>query len=121
MTCGGDYNFSEREKNEKVSSKFLYAITSFSIFNQDESYWLEYIGDDTYVGRSDNILNKHIKITPFELDNYFSTEPRTDFEKILTRYFYTMRTWGMANGESNENFCDRHAHMATKNLLQHLP
>lgn len=61
-----------REENEIVSGKYLYAITDFSLFKKGEAYWLEYIGNDTYIGRSDNILNEKVVITPYQLENYFS-------------------------------------------------
>lgn len=71
------YTQNEKEKNEKVSGKFLYAVTDFSIFKKDEAYWLEYIGNDTYVGRSDNILNQKVEIAPRHLVWYFSEKPRS--------------------------------------------
>ena len=62
---------SEKDKRDFVSGKFLVCMKSFSIFEKGKSYWLEYIGNDTYCGRSDNILNKRIRITPDELmDNF---------------------------------------------------
>lgn len=114
-----EYLFSEQEKKEKTSGKFLYAITNFSIFNQDESYWLEYVGNDTYIGRSDNILNKKIVITPRQMDCYFSEKPRTAFEKHLAKWFYGIRTWGL-NSETNDNFCDNYAHKAANELLAYV-
>lgn len=35
-------------------------------------YWLEYVGNDNYIGRSDNILNERIHIAPDELFNNFT-------------------------------------------------
>ena len=122
MPCGEDYFLSEREKNEKVSGKFLYAVTDFSIFKKDEAYWLEYIGNDTYVGRSDNILNQKVEITPRHLVWYFSEKPRSAFEKELAGWFYGMRTWGLDVGDVGcEAFCDSQAHKATKRLLMYAP
>ena len=118
--CGMDSFLSEQEKTDKVSGKFLYCVTDFSIFKQDESYWLEYIGDDTYCGRSDNILDRKVKITPRQLELYFSETPRSSFERELAQWFYGMRTWGLVHGESNSNFCDSQAHIAVENLLNHL-
>lgn len=114
------YNLSESEKNKIVSGKFLYALTNFSLFKKWETYWLEYVGDDTYIGRSDNILNEKVVITPYQLDNYFSETAPSDFEKHLTEWFYGMRTWGLtAYGETCENFCDSQAHKAAKRLLMY--
>lgn len=118
--CGEDYFLTEQEKNNKVSGKFLYAITDFSIFKKEESYWLEYIGNDTYLGRSDNILNQEIKITPFQLSQYFSEKPLSAFENYLALWFYNVRTWGLLNGESNEDFCNRNAHKAVKILMEYI-
>ena len=122
MPCGEDYFLSEREKNEKVSGKFLYAVTDFSIFKKDEAYWLEYIGNDTYVGRSDNILNQKVEIAPRHLVRYFSEKPRPAFEKELADWFYGMRTWGLDVGDVGcEAFCDSQAHEAAKRLLMYAP
>ena len=122
MPCGEDYFLSEKEKNEKVSGKFLYAVTDFSIFKKDEAYWLEYIGNDTYVGRSDNILNQKVEIAPRHLVWYFSEKPRSAFEKELADWFYGMRTWGLDVGDVGcEAFCDSQAHKAAKHLLMYAP
>jgi len=62
---------SEKDKSRYVSGKFLVCIKGFPPFEKGRSYWLEYVGHDTYCGRSDNILNKKIRITPDELmDNF---------------------------------------------------
>lgn len=82
--CGEDVCLSENDKKNKVTSKFLYALTDFSIFHKGNSYWMEYIGNDTYCGRSDNILNERIKISPFELYYYFSEDAPSAFEKCLS-------------------------------------
>lgn len=113
------YDLSESKKNEIVSGKFLYALTNFSLFKKWEAYWLEYVGEDTYIGRSDNILNEKVVITPYQLDNYFSETVPSGFEKRLTEWFYGMRTWGLTHwedGETCENFCDSQAHKAVEDL-----
>ena len=53
-----------------MGNGFLVCVESFSIFEKGKSYWLEYIGNDNYCGRSDNILNKKVHITPDELLNF---------------------------------------------------
>ena len=53
----------EKEKYEYVSGKFLMYIGDDHMFNKNEIYWFDYIGDDKYCGRSDNILNRVFKIT----------------------------------------------------------
>ena len=64
----------EKEKNDFVSSQFLQCKLSFDGFKEDEHYWFEYVGDDTYVGRSDNILNQKFHITPRQLYTLFSQQ-----------------------------------------------
>lgn len=107
----------EKEKTDFVSGKFLTCITNFGIFKKGEQYWLEYIGNDTYIGRSDNILNEQLYISEFELQVYFDTEELTELDKFLSEWFYGMRTWGLLCGQTNEQFCDRHAHEAKKELV----
>ena len=66
----------EKEKSDYVSGQFLYCKGSFNEFKEGESYWLEYIGNDTYIGRSDNILNQKFHITSRQL--YTWLDPRHD-------------------------------------------
>lgn len=67
----------EKEKNDYVSGQFLYCKGSFNEFKEGTSYWLEYIGNDNYIGRSDNILNQKFHITPKQL--YTWLDPRHDY------------------------------------------
>ena len=64
----------EEEKNRFVSGQFLQCKLSFDGFKEGEHYWLEYVGDNTYVGRSDNILNQKFHITPRQLFTLFSQQ-----------------------------------------------
>lgn len=64
--------WAEEEKTRFVSGQFLQCKLSFGGFKEGEHYWLEYIGDDMYVGRSDNILNQKFHITPRQLFTLFS-------------------------------------------------
>lgn len=64
----------EKEKTDYTSGKFLTCIVDFDIFKAGEKYWLEYVGDNTYCGRSDNILGEMIQISPFQLENYLLGE-----------------------------------------------
>lgn len=66
--------WAEEEKNRFVSGQFLQCKLSFDEFKEGEHYWLEYIGDDMYVGRSDNILNQKFHITPRQLYTLFSQQ-----------------------------------------------
>lgn len=76
----------EAEKDVFVSGHFLRCLKSFNVFKQGEHYWLEYIGDDKYIGRSDNILNDQFYISPRQLFTSFSEElqehPKTLWERI---------------------------------------
>jgi len=69
-----NFEEAEKEKSDFVSGKFIQCRKSFNEFKEDNSYWLEYIGDDTYIGRSDNILNQKFHITPRQLYRLFSQE-----------------------------------------------
>ena len=69
-----NFEEAEKEKSDFVSGKFIQCRKSFNGFKEDNSYWLEYIGDDTYTGRSDNILNQKFHITPRQLYRLFSQE-----------------------------------------------
>lgn len=111
-------SMTEQEKTDFASGKFLYAITDFSIFKRGEAYWLEYIGNDTYCCRSDNLLNVKIGINPWELKRYFSEEPLNSFDNILSDFAYHVRTWGLTDGESNMDFCNVEAHRLAKEMIK---
>lgn len=66
--------WAEEEKTRFVSGQFLQCKLSFDEFKEGEHYWLEYVGDDMYVGRSDNILNQKFHITPRQLFTLFSQQ-----------------------------------------------
>jgi hypothetical protein len=66
--------WAEEEKTRFVSGQFLQCKLSFDGFKEGEHYWFEYIGDDMYVGRSDNILNHRFHITPRQLYTLFSQQ-----------------------------------------------
>jgi hypothetical protein len=66
--------WAEEEKTHFVSGQFLQCKLSFDGFKESEHYWLEYVGDDMYVGRSDNILNQKFHITPRQLYTLFSQQ-----------------------------------------------
>lgn len=114
---------SDKEYNEKsieniVSGKFLTCMIDFYIFKAGEKYWLEYIGDNNYIGRSDNILNEKIHLEPRQLDYFI--EIKDDDEDVANvinwfyEWFYGVRTWGLTNNESNEEFCTAEAIKAYK-------
>lgn len=99
----------EQEKYNFVSGKFLTCMLDFDILKTGEKYWLEYIGYDTYIGRSDNILNKRVYIEPHQLELFI--EEKTGHEvnniKWLNDWFYGVRTWGLLQGETNEELTMR--------------
>ena len=68
------YDIAEKEKYDFVSGQYIECRASFNEFKEDNSYWLEYIGNDTYIGRSDNILNQKFHITPRQLYRLFTQQ-----------------------------------------------
>ncbi|MBO6273829.1 hypothetical protein J6O48_13815 [bacterium] len=68
------YEIAEKEKYDFVSGQFIECRKSFNEFKEDNSYWFEYIGNDTYIGRSDNIINKKFHITPRQLYRLFTQQ-----------------------------------------------
>ena len=68
------YQIAEKEKGDFVGDGFIECRKSFNEFTEDNSYWLEYVGNDTYIGRSDNILNKKFHITPRQLYRLFTQQ-----------------------------------------------
>ena len=69
-----NYEIAEKEKYDFVSGQFIECRKSFNEFKEDNSYWFEYAGNDTYIGRSDNILNKKFHITPRQLYCLFTQQ-----------------------------------------------
>ena len=69
-----NFEVAESEKYSFVTGQFLECRASFNEFEEDNSYWLEYVGDDNYIGRSDNILNQKFHITPRQLFTLFTQE-----------------------------------------------
>jgi len=112
----------DSEKNLYVSNKFLTCMVDFGDFKKGENYWLEYVGDDTYVVRSEDLLiNMKTVIKPYQL-LYFIYIPYGDkgytkrLVEWLSRCFYSVRTWGLLGNESNEQFCTREAILAFNEL-----
>lgn len=75
-----NYDEAEKEKHDFVSGQYIECRKSFDKFKEDNSYWFEYIGDDNYIGRSDNILNQKFHITPRQLFTLFTQQhcPKED-------------------------------------------
>lgn len=73
-TKSTNFEVAESEKYSFVTGQFLECRASFNEFKEDNSYWLEYVGNDNYIGRSDNILNQKFHITPRQLFTLFTQE-----------------------------------------------
>lgn len=80
------YEIAEKEKDDFVSAKFIDCKKSFNEFKEGNSYWLEYIGNDTYVGRSDDILNEKFHITPKQLYSLFTQQHYPNENNVPTAY-----------------------------------
>ena len=120
-------DLSGEEYNEKfieniVSGKFLTCMIDFYIFKAGEKYWLEYIGDNNYIGRSDNILNEKIHLEPRQLDYFVElNDKENDTIELINwfyKWFYAVRTWGLTNRETNEEFCMAEAINAYKEFKE---
>lgn len=65
------YEIAEKEKREFVGDGFIKCYADFQDFKEGETYRLEYVGDDLYNVRSDNLLGKTYHITPCQLYTVF--------------------------------------------------
>ena len=83
-------NIAENEKKEFIGDGFIKCCADFQDFKEGETYWLEYLGDDDYNVRSDNLLGKTYHITPYQLYTIFKKQ--TCLEK---------------QGEKKETLCDK--------------
>lgn len=109
----------EKEKENFVSGKHLICLLYFNIFKKGQSYCLEYIGNDTYIGRSDNILNEKVTIEPFQLDYFIeSYKFNNDIFELLSDLSYTARTFGLVEKEDNTQYCTRLAKRAFDELYE---
>lgn len=68
------YEIAEKEKQEFVGDGFIKCYADFQDFKEGETYWLEYIGNDNYNVRSDNLLGKTYHITPCQLYTIFKKQ-----------------------------------------------
>ena len=66
-----NYDEAEKEKDGFVGGGFIECQADFLDFKEGNTYWLEYIGDDKYNVRSDNLLGKTYHITPCQLYTVF--------------------------------------------------
>lgn len=72
-SCQNDvnHNIAENEKKEFIGDGFIRCCADFQDFREGKTYWLEYLGDDNYNVRSDNLLGKTYHITPCQLYTVF--------------------------------------------------
>ena len=68
------YEIAEKEKREFVGDGFIKCYADFQDFKEGETYWLEYVGNDNYNVRSDNLLGKTYHITPCQLYTVFKKQ-----------------------------------------------
>lgn len=68
------YKAAEDEKREFVGDGFIKCYADFQDFKEGETYWLEYMGNDNYNVRSDNLLGKTYHITPCQLYTIFKKQ-----------------------------------------------
>lgn len=109
----------EKEKDNYVSGRRLICLLDFNIFKKGQSYWLEYVGNDTYIGRSDNILNEKVTIEPFQLDYFIeSYKFDNDIFELLKNLSYSARTFGLVEKENNDQYCTRLAKRAFDELYE---
>lgn len=70
-TISDAFKESEQEKKDFVGDGFIQCKADFQDFKENNNYWLEYLGNDNYNVRSDNLLGKTYHITPCQLYTIF--------------------------------------------------
>lgn len=82
-----NFDEAEKEKSDFVGDGFIKCLANFLDFKEGETYWLEYIGDDKYNVRSDNLLSKTYHITPCQLYTVFKKltwlEKQGDYNRLV--------------------------------------
>lgn len=100
------YKAAEDEKREFVGDGFIKCYADFQDFKEGETYWLEYVGNDNYNVRSDNLLGKTYHITPCQLYTIFKkqtwlekqgeqkpTQEIEPFEAEHGKYYYCIKDY----------------------------
>lgn len=77
------YDLAEKEKREFVGDGFIKCYADFQDFKEGETYWLEYLGNDNYNVRSDNLLGKTYHITPCQLYTIFKKQTWLEKQETL--------------------------------------
>lgn len=114
-----NFDEAEKEKSDFVGDGFIKCFANFLDFKEGETYWLEYIGDDKYNVRSDNLLGKTYHITPYQLYTVF--KKLTWLEKQVENnpysgvsFKYNGHTWGMCARDNGVDI------LLDKQLFKHL-
>lgn len=99
-----NYDEAEKEKCDFVGDGFIKCYADFQDFKEGETYWFEYIGDDKYNVRSDNLLGKTYHITPCQLYTIFKKQTWLEKQgeptlKAEPNGMQTLNTWS----EEDEN------------------
>ena len=93
----------EKEKREFVSNGFLECRANFKAFREGKTYWLEYLGNDKYNVRSDNLLGKTYHIEPRDLYKVFKKQ--TQLENQVEKSESSLKTVGESLGlETQEDY-----------------
>lgn len=82
------YEIAEKEKREFVDDGFIKCYADFQDFKEGKTYWLEYVGNDSYNVRSDNLLGKTYHITPCQLYTIFKKQTwleKQDEQKLIDK------------------------------------
>ena len=80
-----NYDEAEKEKAGFVGDGFIECQADFLDFKEGNTYWLEYIGDDKYNVRSDNLLGKTYHITPCQLYTIFKKQTWLEKQRISVK------------------------------------
>ena len=89
-----NFDEAEKEKREFVGDGFIECHADFLDFKEGHTYWFEYIGDDNYNVRSDNLLGKTYHITPCQLYTIFKkltwlekqSVPASDYDTLKHKF-----------------------------------
>lgn len=115
------YESAEKEKQEFVDAGFIKCYADFQDFKEGETYWLEYLGNDNYNVRSDNLLGKTYHITPCQLYTIFKKQPWSEAQDELVPNPYSGvsfndngNVWGMCARDNGVDI------LFNKKLIQHI-
>lgn len=104
----------EKEKREFVSNGFIECCANFQDFREGKTYWLEYLGNDKYNVRSDNLLGKTYHIAPWHL--YKNFKKQTGIEKQTEKAESSLKTVGESLSLETQEDYDNYNQIVT-NLI----